>query len=308
MSDSPSASTETIAAPAPAALVPSKPRPRFTLAELLLWTTGISVSLAAVYWLGCFGFALAMLAAIAYVPWRLGLCTLVESGAVAVSLAVIVAVLLPAAGTSRNAARRSMCSGHFKQLAIALHNYHDTYGSFPPAYVADAQGKPMHSWRVLILPFIEEGKLYEQYRFDEPWDGPNNRKLHSQMPRTFGCPSDESRTEGMVSYVAVVGPHTAWPGETCTSLNQVLDGVSTSILLVEVHDSGIHWMEPRDLHISQMATTINAERGQGISSGHRGGANVALVDASLGFLPDDLSSDQLRKLLTIDDGAAVTLP
>jgi len=308
MSDSPSALTESSTAQPCAASVPFESRPRFTLAELLLWTTGISVSLAAVYWLGCFGFAIAMLMAIAYVPWRLGLCRFWESAVVAAALAVILMAFLPTVRFSQAAAKHSMCCGHFKQLSLALHNYHDTYGSFPPAYIADAQGTPMHSWRVLILPFIEESKLYEQYRFDQPWDGPNNRKLHSQMPRTFSCPSDASRLEGTTAYVAVIGTHTVWPGETCVSFNQVLDGTAASLLLVEVHDSGIHWMEPRDLHVSQMAPTINSERGQGISSGHTNGANAALVDASLIFLPENYPADQLRKLLTIDDGAVVTIP
>src|SRR5688500_8670454 len=77
-----------------------------------------------------------------------------------------------ALSTAGDEARRSSCLGHCCQLGIALHSYHDEYGSFPPAYVADANGKPMHSWRVLILPFIEEQALYQRYRFNEPWNGP----------------------------------------------------------------------------------------------------------------------------------------
>jgi len=304
MSDLPPDTTESItAAPSPATS-----GPRFGLAELLLWTTGVCAGLAALYWLGCFGLCLAILALIAYAPWRLGLCWFRESTAVAAALLLILLAFLPTVRTSREAARRSACSGQFKQLALALHNYHETFGSFPPAYVADAQGKPMHSWRVLILPYIEEGELYQQYRFDEPWDGPNNSKLHSRMPRTFGCPSDAGRGAQLTSYVAVIGPHTTWPGESSRSLPQILDGVSNSLLLVEVHNSGIHWMEPRDLHISQMAPTINARQGQGIGSGHTGGANAAWVDGGLLFLPDGLTADQVWKLITIDDGAVVTIP
>src|SRR5262245_44252816 len=78
---------------------------------------------------------------------------------------------------AREAARRSNCKGELKQIGLALLNYREAYGCFPPPYVADASGRPMHSWRVLILPFIDHAALYREYRFDEPWDGPNNRKL-----------------------------------------------------------------------------------------------------------------------------------
>jgi hypothetical protein len=67
---------------------------------------------------------------------------------------------------------------NLKQIGLALRNYHDAYGRFPPAYVADGHGPPMHSRRVLILPWLEKREIYDRYRFDEPWDGPNNRKPH----------------------------------------------------------------------------------------------------------------------------------
>jgi len=81
------------------------------------------------------------------------------------------------AGEANRQARGSQCSGHLCQISLALHNYHDVFGCFPPAYIADSRGRPMHSWRVLILPFMEQVALYNAYHFEEPWDGPNNRKL-----------------------------------------------------------------------------------------------------------------------------------
>src|SRR5207248_2869881 len=88
----------------------------------------------------------------------------------------LVGVLGRAMLQAREEARASQCLC-IKQIGLALLNYHDTYGSFPPAYVADATGKPIHSWRVLILPFMEQSSLYNAYSMAEPWDGPNNRKL-----------------------------------------------------------------------------------------------------------------------------------
>ncbi len=95
---------------------------------------------------------------------------------------------------------------------MAVANYHETFGCFPPAYVVDRQGKPMHSWRVLILPFMEQKELYDAYDFAEPWDGPNNRKLASRIGSIYlrsGLDSGQAQT---TSFVAVVGPQTAWPG------------------------------------------------------------------------------------------------
>src|SRR5262249_42952585 len=79
-------------------------------------------------------------------------------------------------------ARRSQCKNNLKQIGLAMFNYHDAYGCFPPAYIADADGRPMHSWRVLLLPFLDEAARYRKYRFDEPWDGPNNSELATSVP------------------------------------------------------------------------------------------------------------------------------
>jgi hypothetical protein len=100
----------------------------------------------------------------------------------------LLAVMARAVGDAREQARRAQCTGHLCQISMALRIYNDTFGCLPPAYVADASGRPMHSWRVLILPYLNEQQLYNDYNFNEPWDGPNNRKLIGMMPRGFACP------------------------------------------------------------------------------------------------------------------------
>src|SRR6476620_7242903 len=140
--------------------------------------------------------------------------TLVELLVVIAIIGVLVALLLPAVQAAREAARRMQCSNHLKQIGLALQNYHDHYHSLPPAYVADADGKPMHSWRVLILPYLEQKALYDKYNFNEPWNGPNNSKLHNEVVRVFCCPSRPGRqTNTETSYVVVTGPGTAWPAD-----------------------------------------------------------------------------------------------
>src|SRR5438067_8347058 len=87
-----------------------------------------------------------------------------------------------AAQEARRLARSSACAEHLSQIALGLHSYHEIYGRFPPAYLADARGRPEHSWRVLILPYIEQKAVYNRYNFQEPWDGPHNRELAPLMP------------------------------------------------------------------------------------------------------------------------------
>jgi len=137
------------------------------------------------------------------------------------------------------------CRAHLKQIGVALHAYHDQYGSFPPAWLADENGKPLHSWRVLLLPFLGEEELYRQYRFDEPWDGPSNRALAAKVPAVYACPASAGH-QGITNYVAIVGRSTPWPEQYSTRLDDILDGPSNTIQLIEFPDSDVLWLEPRD--------------------------------------------------------------
>ena len=218
-------------------------------------------------------------------------------------------LLMMSVTTPREAPRRSQCKNNLKQIGLALHNYHEVYGCFPPTFVADDSGRPMHSWRVLLLPYLDQAPLYKEYRFDEPWDGPNNRKLAGKIGDIFRCPSDKVVAPGsaasFTNYVGVVGRGTAWPGATSTHFKDFKDGTSNSILVIEVADSGIHWMEPRDLHVLQMSPTINPKAGQGISSRHKGGAIGLLADGSVRFLSEKLTAETIRGLLTIQGGETI---
>jgi hypothetical protein len=279
---------------------------QFSLRGLLVITAGIAGVCAIVSQMGWDGILLLFVLATWGLIWigskdfnRYGILFYVGTGGFVISSC---SLLVPTINFPRTPSHRSYCSNNLQQIAIALHNYHDTYGSLPPAYIADESGRPMHSWRVLILPFLEEKALYDQYRFDEPWDGPNNRQLEAYMPRIFRCPSDPGAKPDstLTSYLAVVGPGTAWPGEKSRTFRDIKDGTSQTLLVVESHNSGIHWMEPRDLHTGQMAREINPTHGQGICSCHPECAGVAFVDTSVRFLEaKEVSHTALDALLTI---------
>lgn len=220
---------------------------------------------------------------------------------------VIAALLLPAMQGPRNSPH-AHCRNNLKQLALALQAYHDHYGCYPPAYVADAQGRPMHSWRVFLLPYLERNDLLQRYRFDEPWDGPHNRLLHGERLSILQCPSrpDQSRkSRSTVDYLAVVGPGTAWPGGEAFRAASITDDAAETILLVEVADSDVIWCEPRDLHISQMSPRINPPAGQGISSHHHEKAQVLMADGSVTSLPVSTTPETLRALLTPSGGETI---
>lgn len=218
---------------------------------------------------------------------------------------VLAALLLPAVQAAREAARRSQCTNNLRQIALGLQNYQDVYGSFPPAYVADENGKPMHSWRVLILPFVDQQALYDQYHFDEPWDGPNNRLLAASTPPVFRCPSDGVSAPGMTSYVGISGPGTIFDGDQPVRFSAIVDGTSNTLMVAEFAGGGIQWMEPRDLDASRLSGIVSPPDGVNISSYHPAGANAALADGSVRFLSSSIDPQVLRAMTTINGAETV---
>lgn len=236
--------------------------------------------------------------------------------AVAVAIIAVVAALLRPVMSSSEPRRSRQCRRQLESLGLALRNYHATYGSYPPAHLSDAEGRPMHSWRVLLLPFLDQKPLYDEYHFDEPWDGPRNRLLHERATRALGtgcysCPWDWQDSTPANSYLAVVGRGTAWPPEHGLSESEIRDGLANTILLVEVASAGIHCLEPRDLNFDEMCFGINDPSQCGIRSSHHAYgswtseiksrfAHVLLVDGTVRELPETTPPRVVRALLTVN--------
>jgi hypothetical protein len=217
--------------------------------------------------------------------------------------AIPMALLLPAVQQAREAARRSQCKNNLKQIALALHNYHDTYQTLPPAYIPDANGKPMHSWRVLILPFLGEAQLHSQYDFSEPWDGPKNSQLLARMPAVFACPS-EAGTPGATttSYAVPIGPNCIFNGSQVTKITSITDGTSNTLMVGEVAGGAIPWMKPDDVDITK-SPAIGAPGGFG--SRHVGGAHFATADGAVRFISNNIAQPTLDALYTRNGNEAV---
>jgi hypothetical protein len=222
-------------------------------------------------------------------------------------VAALALLLVPAIAQAREAARRSTCTCNLKQIGIALHNYRDRFGTFPPAYIADEFGRPMHSWRVLLLPYLEGKQVYDQYDFNEPWDGPNNRLLADKMPAVYHCPSDDESKPGETSYATVVGPETAFPGDDVVRLTDVKDGTENTLVIVEAAGNGIHWMQPRDVPVNVVKAGINKAPGLGICSRHPQVAIAVFADGSVHALHEIISPEMLRALSTRAGGERVDL-
>lgn len=275
---------------------------QFRLSTLFLLFVVLASSLAVFGIGGIAVFILVLLVAICIIRpvWLLAL----------LGFLFLVALLLPAVSSARAAARRSICRNNLRQMAIALNDYRQANGAFPPAYIADEDGRPMHSWRVLILPYLGEEALYKYYDFNEPWDGPNNRKLLASRPAVYTCPADDvTRDSGAPStnYIAVVGANAIWSAD---GTPKDLSGEhSATVMLVEIADANIAWTEPRDLSLDELVAGFPGALK--VSSRHycddgfftyilESGANVAFADGSVRFLfPELVASDKLLDLLRV---------
>jgi hypothetical protein len=294
-------------------LVPPQDTPtdQFTLRGLFLLIAAVAAFLAVGMRFG-FGWSVIGLAvlAILWFMWQRDSAPRFSFVGIATLLMLVIlgfSFLLP--GTySRPPHPRASCANNMREIAQAILTYQNVNGHLPPPYLADKDGTPLCSWRVLILPYLERSDITDLWKFDEPWDSPNNKKLSDTYLSFFSCPEDRDidKSKCLTSYVAVVGPGTAWEEDTKLNTASFKDGAGNTLLLVEIAESDIHWAEPRDLYVGQMTTVINPKQGQGISSKHKDGTVAVLADKHVVFLPSDMTPNTLRALLTRDGGETVS--
>ena len=179
--------------PQPAAPSPQRPRFQFRLRTLLLLPVVLGSSLAVFGAWGIVVFALAVVLTVGIQQTKT-LSSPAFVALVAFCLICFLLVLLPLLTVARDASRLASCRRKLRNIALALQCYHRANGCFPPAYIADKNGKPMHSWRVLILPYMDYRWLHEAYDFTQPWDGPKNKKLVGIGLADYVCPSDPSNS------------------------------------------------------------------------------------------------------------------
>lgn len=217
---------------------------QFRLVHLLWLVLGVALVLSLTLELRLWGAALALLAAscVLLVHKRL-----TAELAIALLLGLVALYLLyaPSGRIEAMLGRSSACHDQLRRIALALAQYRAEHGRLPPPHTQDATGRPLHSWRALILPYLAgTGKVSGRYRYDEPWDGPNNRRLHGEECCVFRCPADDVVDATATSYLAVTGPGSPWHGSSAWG---DIAKDEECLLIVEVSGSAIHWYEPRDL-------------------------------------------------------------
>lgn len=217
------------------------------------------------------------------------------------------------ADSAREAARASACVGCLRQIGLAMMNYESAYGSLPPAYSTDAAGRPLLSWRVLILPYLELQALHSRFRLDEPWDGPNNRLLLDEMPQVYACatrqPDLGSSVPGrFTNYLVPAGPGTAFPGAVGEKLSRFRDGLDRTLLVVESDQAEVAWTAPIDLDArtgALMNASVSSSRGP--TTPHPSGLHVATAEDSILCLDPEKLRRALEAVSTIAGGEAVLL-
>lgn len=233
-----------------------------------------------------------------------GLGTPLTLALVALLLAPCTFLLLPlVVGPSTELVRRVGCSNNLKQIGVAMIAYEADYRSLPPAYVADKSGKPLYSWRVLLLPFLDQLPAYRRFHLDEPWDSPHNRPLGEDMPSIFRCPGQKPPIKNLTTYMVIVGEHAAFPGKVGLPLRDIKDGLDRTLLLVETQGPGVCWTSPVDVDLDSMTYPVDTEHRAGIGGPHRdSGGNAAFCDGHVQLLSHNVAPMVLRQLAIRDDG------
>jgi hypothetical protein len=217
-------------------------------------------------------------------------------------------------------AARPQSINNLKSIGLAMHNFHDRYKRFPPAVVYGPDGKPWHSWRVLILPYIDQ-RLYDRYRFDEPWDGPHNKALLKSVPAAYRDPVYPESKDGFTHYAAITGPGTAFPLEprhpvdfarnvagltaATTTIADIRDGTSNTILVGPVSpERKIPWTKPEDVAWNDNFPALGRPGSFATphQSDNRPAAAFVRADGSVLTERADLDLTALRRLLRIADG------
>ncbi len=188
---------------------------------------------------------------------------------------------------------------NMKQIMLAMHNYHDANKHFPPAYVADQNGRPLLSWRVLILPMMEYSALYEQFHLDEPWDSEHNKKFIDHMPAEYMSPNSPVGG-GKTHYLTVRGDNTVFPGAQGISLADVTDGSAFTIAIIEASDEkAVIWTKPDDFEYGEENPL------PGLVGLNPGFFLAGFVDGSVRALPLSINPDVLKGLFSRNGGENV---
>lgn len=204
---------------------------------------------------------------------------------------VLMGLLLPAVQSARQSARMMTSMNNLKQIGLAMHNSHDVYRKFPGDILAP-DGTPLLSWRVAILPYIEQYELYKQFNKDEPWNSPHNLKLMEKMPDVYVHPVMQAGANRTV-YQRPLGPKFIFEGHEGIAMRNILDGLSNTVMVIETEtEAAVEWTKPADCKVD-LSDVVGSTAGW-----TRDGFNVLIADGSVRYVPSSIDAKTLKALFT----------
>jgi prepilin-type processing-associated H-X9-DG protein len=211
--------------------------------------------------------------------------------------AKVAPLVAEAVARMRAAAARAQTQNNLKQIGLALHNYHDVMGTFPPQAVFDKDGKAILSWRVLILPYIDENELYKEFKLNEPWDSPHNKKLLEKMPKAYTDPQRKGDKPYTTPYQAFVGEGAFFEGKNGIKITDITDGTSNTFMAVEA-EVAVPWSKPDDLPF-KAGVPLPKLGGTGE------GFNALFADGSVRYFSKKTPEKKLRAYVTRNGGEVI---
>jgi hypothetical protein len=203
--------------------------------------------------------------------------------------------MLAAVGHVRQAAGNAQSMNNLKQLTLALHNYHDVNRRLPPAVIYSQDGqRPLYSWRVELLPYLEEQGLYNEFHKDEPWNSPHNLRLVNRMPKVFLMPDEVNN--GRTHYQVFTGPNTVFERNRQFTLLNILDGTSNTVAIVEAAQA-VTWTQPVDLTVP-----ARGHPGNLLLWSPKNSSVVSMFDGSVRSIRRTVSEQTLRDAINPADG------
>lgn len=190
-----------------------------------------------------------------------------------------------------------------KQMGLAMHNFHDVHNQFPAAFSKDEDDRPLLSWRVHILPYLEQAALYDEFHLDESWDSPHNKALIGKMPQVYRSPGAKGLKPGTTTYQTIAGENTTFPADgSGTKMHEILDGTSNTAMVIDAaEDVATIWTKPGDLEPDpeKVRTALKDRFGNG--------GLMLMADGSVQQLRDDLDDETIANLVTRNDGNPLPL-
>lgn len=214
-----------------------------------------------------------------------------------IDTAILMGLLLPAVQKTREAAARSVTQDNLHNVALAMHNYISANtDSFPPAAIRDKTGKPLLSWRVQMLPELEQNALYKQFKLDEPWDSPNNIKLLEKMPKVYEAPYLPAAKPGHTHFQVCAGRDTLFPlqGRPPTMFLLTATKGASNTILVAIAAKPVPWTKPEDIVIDKEAIKTKLYL-------RAGGTPILLCDGSVPTIMPTVKEKSLRTAILFSD-------